>query len=128
MCVNHPDREGKKKSHRRWGSWVTASQEHHSLPCVLPIWSLRPSLFLLVPQTLFYYLQGQETQYLHAVQSAFQYSWWLQRASFACIPVWLYNFAYGFNAILWGHAMEVYYPFHTRGLHMIIICLESSLL
>lgn len=40
-CVCHPDCEGKKKLHRRWKSWITASQEHHSSSCVLPTWSFK---------------------------------------------------------------------------------------
>lgn len=90
--------------------------------------ALRPFLMsLLVPQTLLYYPQGKETQSLHAVQSAFQYSWWLERASSGGIPVWLFiTLPIGYSATLWNHAIKVLSPFHRRVLHMLIICLEPS--
>lgn len=127
-CVCHPDCEGKKKLHRRWGSWITASWEHHSSSCVLSTWSFKAfSMSLLVPQTLIYYPLGKETQSLHAVQSTFQYSWWLERASSGGIPVWLFiTLPMGYSATLWNHAIKMHCPFHRRVLHRLLICLEPS--
>lgn len=90
-------------------SWVTASQEYHSLCCVVPIWNLKTfSMSLLVTKILLYYPQEKETQSLHAVQSSFQYFWWLERASLECIPVWLFiTLPVGCSATLWDHTLSV---------------------
>lgn len=120
-----------RKSLGRWESWVIAPKFTAHLISDL-FGAVRPSsVSLLVLRPCLIILGDQKFSKLHIVPACLpNSSWWLERASLGCIPVWVCKFA------CW---LPHYYPLRPRsgsarkslpyeGLCVFVICLAPSLL
>lgn len=97
MYMNHPDWQGKEKSHGRGGSWVIAAKITAHL-MKLAIWSCKTffNVSSSPPDPAFLSSGARNSISSHS-PVCLPNSWWLKRASLGWVPVWLYNFTCWFQ-------------------------------